>query len=293
MKNVACIVVTYNRLALLKDCIESLRNQTDMDFDIFVINNGSSDGTEKWLSGQKDLNYITQDNGGGAGGFYTGMKTAFEAGYEWIWMMDDDGQTDPDQLKNLLDGARQCQSKFVNALVCNIKDPSVLAFGLVNEGHGLINAEDARKFLFISDSINPFNGTLIHRDVIKDIGFIKREMFIWGDEMEYTYRARAAGYKQYTVTSALHFHPSIKSQQIRIIPFISRLVVDVPNNKERAYIKYRNNGYLCHTYYPEREFKEKTKYTLYFLSRFKFRELSDFYKYFNRGARNIFEPINS
>lgn len=288
MKKVACIVVTYNRLALLKDCIESLRKQTNKDFDIIVVNNGSTDGTEEWLSQQTDIKPITQANVGGAGGFYTGMKTAFEGGYEWIWMMDDDGLAAPSQLENLLEGANNCNSKFVNALVCNVASPNVLAFGLASEGVSYATVNEAQKTVYIYDAINPFNGTLIHRDVIDKVGLIKKEMFIWGDEMEYTYRARKAGFKQYTITTALHYHPSIKSKQIRIIPFIGRFTVDVPTNRERAYIKYRNNGFLFHTYFPSREFKEKAKYAIYFISRLKFRELAEYFKYFNRGSRNIF-----
>ena len=47
--DVACIVVTFNRLPLLKKCLNSIRNQTNKDFDIIVVNNGSTDGTKEWL----------------------------------------------------------------------------------------------------------------------------------------------------------------------------------------------------------------------------------------------------
>ncbi len=293
MKKVACIVVTYNRLNLLKNCIKSIRSQTCKDFDVFVINNGSTDGTDEWLAIQSDINSINQENVGGAGGFYIGMKTAIDKGYDWVWMMDDDGETASTQLEELLKGASRTDSKFVNALVCNIKDKQYLAFGLVYNGVGLTTVVDAQNYTDIPDSINPFNGTMIHRNLIEKIGLIKKEMFIWGDEREYTYRAAKAGYKQYTITSALHFHPPIKSQQIKIFPFLNRFTVDVPANKSRAYIKYRNNGYLCHTYYPSDEVKEKIKYTLYFVSRFKFSELRNFFKYYDRGKKNLFDPISA
>lgn len=288
MKRIACIIVTYNRLQLLKECINSLKNQTYSSFDIIVVNNGSSDGTQEWLLGQKDIRTITQENLGGAGGFYTGMKTAYDDGYEWVWMMDDDGVAEKAQLENLLEGAENCQSKFLNALVCNICNPELLSFSLVLNGSVIKRVDEAKQQSFIFDSINPFNGTLIHRDVIERIGFVKKEMFIWGDEIEYTLRAKMAGFKQFTITSAIHFHPSIKSPQLRIIPFIKRYTVDVPSNKERAYIKYRNNGYICHTYYPNKEIIEKMKYAIYFITHLKFKEYISFLKWFNRGKKNLF-----
>jgi len=87
---VAAVVVTFNRLELLKQCLRSLRNQTRKPDEIFVINNNSSDGTAEWLSHQADLTVITQKNSGSAGGQHTGIKTAYEKGFEWCWCIDDD-----------------------------------------------------------------------------------------------------------------------------------------------------------------------------------------------------------
>ena len=73
-RNVGIVVVTYNRLQLLTEVIDALRKQTYNDYQIVVVNNGATDGTEKWLSQQRDIITITQENLGGAGGFFTGMK---------------------------------------------------------------------------------------------------------------------------------------------------------------------------------------------------------------------------
>ena len=102
MEKVGIVVVTYNRLTLLKEVIESLRGQTYRDFQIVVINNGSTDDTESWLKEQRDVKAITQANLGGAGGFYTGMKYVAEQGYEYCWIMDDDVICSPIALEELL-----------------------------------------------------------------------------------------------------------------------------------------------------------------------------------------------
>ena len=60
MKKVAVIVVTYNRLELLKEVIASLRIQSYTDRDIIVVDNSSTDGTNVWLKQQSDLIVITQ-----------------------------------------------------------------------------------------------------------------------------------------------------------------------------------------------------------------------------------------
>jgi len=66
-ETIAAVVVTYNRLTLLKKCIASIKKQTRKIDKIIVINNGSTDQTGDWLKKEKGLTVITQGNLGGAG----------------------------------------------------------------------------------------------------------------------------------------------------------------------------------------------------------------------------------
>ena len=50
---VLVVIVTFNRIELLKRSIESVR--ANQPFGIIVINNGSTDGTKEWLDSQPDL----------------------------------------------------------------------------------------------------------------------------------------------------------------------------------------------------------------------------------------------
>lgn len=109
---ILAVVVTYNRLELLKRCIKGLQSQTLKDFDILIVNNGSTDGTKEWIDSlSKEILRIHQGNLGGAGGFYAGQKYGYDNGYEWIWMMDDDGVPDSNQLSELLKVAERYDKK--------------------------------------------------------------------------------------------------------------------------------------------------------------------------------------
>jgi len=59
--NVSVIIPTYNRLWCLPQAIESCRN-TQCSTEIIVIDDGSTDGTAEWLSGQKDIIIFKQGN---------------------------------------------------------------------------------------------------------------------------------------------------------------------------------------------------------------------------------------
>ena len=100
---ISAVVYTYNRKELLVKCLEGLLSQTYPIDEIIVVDDVSTDGTEKILK-EKFLNitYIRLSReSGGAGAIYTGMKFAYEKGYDWIWIMDDDALPLPNALEEL------------------------------------------------------------------------------------------------------------------------------------------------------------------------------------------------
>ena len=91
---VNCVIVTYNRLALLKECLAAIEKQTYPIHKVIVIDNCSTDGTEEYLKAyavRPQFQIIrTEQNIGGAGGFSLGVKTSVLGGGDYTWMMDDD-----------------------------------------------------------------------------------------------------------------------------------------------------------------------------------------------------------
>ncbi|GMK42117.1 hypothetical protein PCCS19_51760 [Paenibacillus sp. CCS19] len=60
------ILVTYNKLEYTKQCIESIRRHTEQgSYEIIVVDNGSSDGTQEWLAGQDDVRFIANEDNAG------------------------------------------------------------------------------------------------------------------------------------------------------------------------------------------------------------------------------------
>jgi rhamnopyranosyl-N-acetylglucosaminyl-diphospho-decaprenol beta-1,3/1,4-galactofuranosyltransferase len=203
MDKVIAIVVTYNRQFLLSQCITALRKQTHKIDKILVINNGSSDHTEAWLRSQSDIEFITQENVGGAGGFYTGIKTAYEKLYSWIWLMDDDGYPKEDALEHLFEGNDE-ELCLRNCSVINKDDKKSFVWKTGN-----YNSVDDVKSTVIKNVAHPFNGTLLHRKIIDRVGFPKANLFLWGDETEYFYRIiKKNKIPYYTKVNSIHYHPA-------------------------------------------------------------------------------------
>lgn len=283
------VIVTYNRLKDLKVCVENVKAQTYKNLDILVINNGSIDGTTEYLEEQTDLKVINQNNLGGAGGFYTGMKYMMDNDYDWLWMMDDDGVPDSNQLETLLAFHKKTGYAFLNALVVDKSDHKKFAFGPLN-GHRYVYVDEVAGNEDFNVMIHPFNGTFIKRDVIEKIGLIKKECFIWGDEQEYTARARQAGYTAHTVTTAIHYHPTEKGRKGRVFPGFSHKNVLV-KPKHLSHYFYRNQGYIDHTYnnYHHIFTKFIIRNSVYFIRIGQFQELCKLYKYYIRGWHNNYQ----
>ena len=283
------VIVTYNRLNDLKVCVENVKAQTYKNLDILVVNNGSTDGTTEYLAEQTGIKVISQGNLGGAGGFYAGMKYMIDNSYDWLWMMDDDGIPDTKQLEMLLAFNKKTGYAFLNALVIDKDDHNKLAFGPLT-GHRYVYVDEVTGNEDFDVIIHPFNGTFIKREIIEKIGLIKKECFIWGDEQEYTLRAKRGGYFPHTVTTAIHYHPTEKGRKGRVFPGFSHKNVLV-KPKQLSHYFYRNQGYIDHTYnnYHNIFTKFIIRNSVYFIRTGQFDELCKLFKYYIRGWHNNYE----
>jgi rhamnopyranosyl-N-acetylglucosaminyl-diphospho-decaprenol beta-1,3/1,4-galactofuranosyltransferase len=195
--------------------------------------------------------------------------------------MDDDGVPASDELESLFFYTKKYNLYFTNALVINIQDKVSLAFGP-------LQSDKSSRYQYkqiVYNNIHPFNGTFINRAIPEHIGFIKKEMFLWGDEWEYVYRAEAGGYTVATIANSIHYHPAEKGTEQYCIPFIKMGKVLIKSS-DLAGVYYRNLGYLHSVY--KKNYKLIFRYMLYFIVRLKIFECIKFFIAFNNGCKNKF-----
>lgn len=221
---VCLVIVTYNRKELLLFLLGEIFKQSFLNIRVIVIDNASTDGAEEyiknsdfqWWSKIKWVNL--ESNIGGAGGFYEGMKYALTQGAEWIWVMDDDGYPEKECLRRLIDEVNKRKLQAISPLQININDHGQLAFPVwVNKKQIRGRVVQVLDNEFIEQQANLFNGLLIHESVIKEIGLPKKELFIRGDEVEYTKRLLKNKIKFGTLTSAKFYHPSDDNERIKCL----------------------------------------------------------------------------
>lgn len=212
---VVAVVVTFNRLPMLQRLVPRLL-ETDGLERILVVDNASTDGTGEWLAGlgQAPVRHETlPTNTGGAGGFHHGLAWAVREGADLVWLMDDDGLPEPDCLDLLLARVESDGLEFCGPAVLAEQDPSRLCFPIRLPGgtrvvHEMAAVEAAAVDGLIDDVVIPFNGVLVTRELVERIGLPREEFFIWGDDVEYLWRAERAGARIATVAAARFLHPA-------------------------------------------------------------------------------------
>ena len=274
MNNIAlstvAVIVTYNRLGLLQECIGAIKNQSTTPEAIIVINNGSTDGTAAWLEDQKDLVVYNQKNLGGAGGFYRGIKEAYELGYNWIWAMDDDGYPAPDCMQQLQACiANQPDVDVWGCIVFDRDEKSNLAFQ--NAALYSKTGELDKSVEFVDNWAPFFNGVLFSKNVIQKFGYPNPSLFIWGDEVDYLLRIVNGGGKIKTTTKAVFYHPKDRLYSVKHNNFY----VYTGGYDWKAYCFFRNRAYIGKLHYNSRYIKLVLNQLAY---NYKTMPLIDFFK---------------
>ena len=174
-KTIGIVVVTYNRLPKLKINIEHLlrlEQRPGYNYKFVIVNNNSLDGTREYINQFSDDDRFIicnlEENIGGSGGFYYGIKKCCDQSFFAVWGMDDDAYPDEKSLTNLLDIGEQ-----YNFLCCLQS----------NSYESLIEGEKTKQIKSLI-----FVGFFLTCAMILKIGNVKKNFFIMHDDTEYSKR---------------------------------------------------------------------------------------------------------
>ncbi|MDL2216906.1 glycosyltransferase [Desulfovibrio sp. OttesenSCG-928-M14] len=193
--SVAIIIVTYNRVANLRVTIDACLAQQG-ELHIFVVDNASSDGTAEYLRGvairEPRLTVLRlTENTGGAGGFSYGISKAYDEGYAWFWLMDDDVIPLQGALPTLLAHGRNAYCVYP-AKEC--ADGRLFAFeGKISRKtlwrRYVHKAQELEEKGWLPVNSGNFEGAFIRREVMDAIGLPDTRFFICWDDTLYGMQA--------------------------------------------------------------------------------------------------------
>lgn len=191
-EQVVAVVVTHERLALLRQSLAAIAGQTRPPDVVVVVDNASADGTADAVAAEHpgvDLVRLGR-NTGGAGGFAVGIERATAVhDATAVWVMDDDTVPEPGALAALLAARDAGRLALVASRVVwqdgrdhpmNTPRPAPLVGPAGRRAAAAAGCVPVRSASFVS--------ILLDGDAVRQVGPPLADYFLWNDDFEFTTR---------------------------------------------------------------------------------------------------------
>ena len=190
------VIVTFNRSHLLSGLLTSITAMDPKPGHVVIIDNASSDDTTAVVDSFRDgigteiVYRRLEKNTGGSGGFSEGMRTAYELGSEWIWLMDDDVEVLPKGLAKM--GVWSSRFKSIQGRRYDYDGSEFYWQYRIAERMGIPipfapSGFDESGYKEMNSGC--FEGMFIHRSIVRQIGLPDPRFFIYWDDQMYGWLA--------------------------------------------------------------------------------------------------------
>ncbi len=220
MKKVGIVICNYNKKDYVVNCIQSVLESKTDDFDIYVADNASTDGSVEAIQatyGDQVTVLVNSENLGGSGGFNTGIRRVLEEGYEYLYCLDNDVLVDENAVGALVEYLDEHPDTGVaGSIVYHMDYPQYV------QQYGLdLDFENYTAITHYADYLDDGNipdvnfcdtvatcSVMIRTSCIKttDIGIMPENNFIYWDDMEWIYRFTLHGFKVVTIKASVVLH---------------------------------------------------------------------------------------
>ncbi len=223
------VVIAHHRgRCLLKECLQALAASEDVDLEITVVDNGSSDGSREMVrQSWPSVRLVELDhNSGFAAANNLGIRLSHG---DAVVLLNNDVVVDCNALASLWEFARR--TPHVAALVPRLRNPD----GSIQRSHyewpsvakSLLHLAGADSLLrnvassrvkepdscssreSVEIRVAKFACVLLTRESLVKVGLLDEDFFMYGEDADWSRRAYEAGFRSYIVpgAGAVHFSP--------------------------------------------------------------------------------------
>ena len=213
--DISILLCTYNRCGFLKEVLDRLVGQrlpAGMNFEVVVVDNGSTDQTIRVVTSYDDLKspqviYVFEPRKGVA---QARNRSIREAHGDWFAFLDDDELAEPNWLGELWRAAERSGTEIVGGAV-RLNLPVDWSGQIGRECRRSLRERDVDRFGALlrpcPPGVNPGTDNLmVSRGVVEKVGGFDETMMTGGSDSDFVIRARRAGYVPWYAPAAVVYH---------------------------------------------------------------------------------------
>jgi GT2 family glycosyltransferase len=215
---VVAVVLTWNGREDTLACLASLEAAPDRPDAIVLVDNGSSDGTADAVRERfPDVELVrSEENLGFAGGNNLGLERAGELGADHVLVLNNDAEVEPGGVRALVEeAARRPDAASLGSKILFAEPPDLIWFagarfdpraGYNGRQLGYRERDDGRYDAVHETDRACGAAMLVPRAVLDAVGGFDEELFLYSEDVEWSLRARRAGYRHYVVPASVVRH---------------------------------------------------------------------------------------
>lgn len=216
---VGIVLVNYNGLKFMPECLETLTKIDYPEYRIVVVDNASTDGSAEWLAqNYPELTLLKLcSNKGITGGNNAGINWCLENDCEYVLFLNNDTAVEPDFLNHLVASAGPLTLTTPKIYFYDDKTLINSHVGSFNYKRGvMVELFYRRRDTEASRQVQPVKmantcALLVHRGIVKEIGGMDDAYFMYYDDTDYITRINKTGATILFVPNAVIYHKESSS----------------------------------------------------------------------------------
>ncbi|MDW2799623.1 glycosyltransferase family 2 protein [Clostridium boliviensis] len=238
-KKVTIIIPNYNGLKFMEPCFKALKAQSDQNFELLVVDNGSTDGSVNWLKDHQIPSIFLEENTGFSGAVNIGIQ---ESATPYVILLNNDTEPEPDYVKEMVKAIERSpkifsvSSKMIQLYHKDLMDDAGDMYSVLGWAYQRGVGQKSNGYKKACRVFSACAGAAIYRrEVFGKIGGFDEMHFAYLEDMDVGYRARIWGYENWYCPKAVVYHVGSGTSGSKYNSFKVKLAA-----RNNLYLNYKN-----------------------------------------------------
>ncbi len=237
--SVTVVIPNYNGLRFMEPCMAALEKQNCKDFEILVVDNGSSDGSVEWLKSHQYPTIFLEENTGFSGAVNVGIKASKTP---FVLLLNNDTEVEPDFIGEMIKAIRRSDkifavsSKMVQMYHKELMDDAGDMYSVLGWAYQRGVGRSSKGYNREREVFSACAGAAIYRrEVFEQIGYFDEMHFAYLEDIDVCYRAKIFGWHNRYCPTAVVYHVGSGTSGSKYNAFKVRLAA-----RNNVYLNYKN-----------------------------------------------------